>query len=424
MFLSVLKERNSELLKAALTLHQENRIPANTWVIDLDTIRDNASVLYEAKKQHQLETYIMSKQHGRNPLVNLVAIQEGLHATVSVDIQCIRNMARYQVPVGHVGHLNQIPKREMDFVIGLRPEVWTVFSVEQAEMISAAAARAGWTQDLLLRVYRPGDIFFPGQEGGIPFDRLLDDARQIMTLPNVRIIGTVSFPCFRYNTKIEDPAEPTPNLATIVEAAGKLRTELGLEITQINAPANTSSVTFPILKAHGATHVEPGHGLLGTTMLHKFRHDLPERPAYCYVSEITHIYEGMGYAHGGGLFQDIYDPEFDYKALVGRDPDTILDREVSWKLTDQIIDYHAPLIEGDRCKVGDTAIFGFRTQMQMTRSWIAVVKGVRQGRPELAGVFDHAAHMLDPDTLEALPLAEARMRIGDVVAGYREKTAQ
>jgi predicted amino acid racemase len=422
LFLSVLKERNPELLKVSVALHQENRIPANTWVIDLDTIRDNAAALAEAKRQHQLQTYIMTKQHGRNPMVNRVAIQQGLHATVSVDIQCVRNLARYQVPVGHVGHLNQIPKREMDFVVSLRPEVWTVFSVEQAEMISAAAARAGYTQDILMKVYRPGDTFFPGQEGGMPFDRLLDDARKIMALPYVRIVGTVSFPCFRYNTTPEDPAEPTPNLATIVEAAGKLRSELGLEITQINAPANTSSVTFPILKAHGATHVEPGHGLLGTTMLHKFRNDLPERPAYCYVTEITHMYEGMAYAHGGGLFQDIYDPDFGYKALVGRDPDRTLDNEVSWNRIDQIIDYHAPLVEGDRCKVGDTALFGFRSQMQMTRSWVAVVKGLGQGRPELAGMFDHAGHMLDPDTLEALPLAEARMRVDDVAASYREKT--
>jgi predicted amino acid racemase len=419
MFLSNLKKQNPNLIRTAVSWHQENQIPANSWVIDLDSIRDNAAILAKAKQENNLQTYVMSKQHGRNPLVNLVAIQEGLHATVCVDIQCIRMMARYNVPVGHVGHLNQVPKREIDLVVSLRPEVWTVFSIEQAEMISAAAAKVGHTQDILLRVYRDGDVFFPGQEGGFHFDEILEVARKIMSLSNVRIVGTVSFPCFRYNSTSDVPAEPTPNLKTIVEAADLLQKELGIEIKQINAPGNTSSLTFPILKAHGATHVEPGNGLLGTTPSHAFRGNLPERPAYCYVSEITHIYEGMGYAHGGGLWQDIYDPNFQYKALVGRDAETILEQETTWKRFDQIIDYHAPLIEGDRCKVGDTAIFGFRSQMHMTRSWITVIKGISEGRPELAGIFDHAGHMLDPDTLEALPLEEARKRINDIVASYR-----
>lgn len=419
MFLSRLKERNRGLLQTAVQWHQENRIPANSWLIDLDTIRDNARSLAAAKRKHGLETYVMSKQYGRNPLVNLVAIQEGLHATVSVDVQCVRMMARYNVPVGHVGHLNQIPKREMDFVISQKPEVWTVFSVEQAEMISDAAARAGRVQDIILKVYRDGDVFFAGQEGGFRLDGVIAAARKIMNFRNVRIIGVVAFPCFSYNLTAAQAAEPTPNMATIMEAADRLRRELGLEITQINAPGNTSADTFPILKAHGATHVEPGHGLLGTTPNHKFRDGLPERPSYCYVTEITHIYEGMGYGHGGGLFLDIYDPNFAYKALVGRDPAAMLDNEAVWKRVNQIIDYHVPLQEGDRCKVGDTVIMGFRTQMQMTRSWVAVARGISTGKPELVGLFDHAGHMLDADSMEAVPLAEARARVNAVAASYR-----
>jgi len=419
MFLSRLKERNPDLVKTAAVWHQEDRIPANTWLIDLDCIRDNAKVLASAKREHGLETYIMSKQYGRNPFVNLVAIQEGLHATVCVDIQCVRMMARYNVPIGHVGHLNQIPKREMDFVMGLNPEVWTVFSVEQAEMISKAGARAGRVQDILMRVYRDGDVFFSGQEGGFRFDDLVRCARQITNLPNVRIVGTVSFPAFRYNATSEAPAVVTPNLATIVEAAEKLKKELGIEILQINAPGNTSSRTFSILKAGGATHVEPGHGLLGTTPNHKFHDGLPERPAYCYVTEVTHKYEGMAYAHGGGLFQDIYDPDFTSQAFVGSDPSTILDNPVDWNRVEQIIDYHAPLANGSKCKVGDTAIMGFRTQMQMTRSWIAIAKGLSEGRPELVGIFDNAGHMLDGVTLEALPLDEFRQRTDKVAASYR-----
>lgn len=418
MFLQTIKRRNPELIKLAVAWHQSGLIPTNTWLFDLDTIRDNARALNRAKVEHGLETYLMTKQHGRNPLVTKVALQEGLNATVCVDQQCCHMMGRYDMPAGHVGHLNQIPRRELEYVLKLRPQVWTVFCTEQAEALSAAAGRLGMKQDILLRVYREGDIFFQGQEGGFRFGEVLDKAREIMRLPNVNIVGTVSFPCFQYNGAERELAAVAPNMATIREAAALLRDKLGIEIKQINAPGNTSSMTFPILKAAGATHVEPGHGLLGTTPNHRLFPDLPERPAYCYVTEITHKYEGMAYAHGGGLWQDIFDPAFPYKALVGSDPEAILGNELAWDRVPQIIDYHAPLLEGDRCKVGDTAVFGFRTQMQMTRSWIAVAKGLGRGRPELAGLFDHAGHMLDPATLEALPLEEARARVDETVAAY------
>ena len=419
MFLSRLQERNPDLLRTAVTWHQENVIPANCYLYDLDTIRDNVRVLAEAKRQTDLQTYIMTKQHGRNPIINQVAIQEGLQSTVSVDVQCVRMLDRYNQPVGHVGHLNQIPRGAMDYVIGLRPEVWTVFSVAHAEMISEAAGRIGRVQDIMLRVYRPGDVFFTGQEGGFPFDNLLNEARRIMRLPNVRIMGVVAFPCFKYNISATDMAEPTPNMATIMAAADLLRRELGLEITQINAPGKHVALAFPILKAHGATHVEPGNGLLGTTTNHKLRGDLPERPAYCYVTEITHIYEGMGYAHAGGLFVDVQDPTFVYKALVGRTPEATLKNEVTRKLIEQIIDYHAPVLEGDRCKVGDTVLMGFRTQAHMTRAWVAIAKGINTSKPELVGLFDNAGHMVDSKTFEALPLSDARAIVQAVGAGYR-----
>lgn len=419
MFLQTIRERNPELIKTAVQWHQERLIPTNTWLFDLDTVRDNAAALYQAKVKNGLETYIMTKQHNRNPMINKVAIQEGLNGTVCVDEQCCHMMERYGVTAGHVGHLNQIPFRDIPRVLKLRPQVWTVFSAEMAKAISDEAGKLGMTQDILLRVWKDGDIFFSGQEGGFRMDELLEKAQQIMKYPNVKIVGTVSFPCFLYNGSEGDVAKLAPNMSTIREAADLLQKKLGIEIKQINAPGNTSSLTFPILKAAGATHVEPGHGLLGTTPNHRLIPNLPERPTYCYVTEITHKYEGMAYAHGGGLWQDIYDNNFNYKALVGRDSENILNNELTWKRIPQIIDYHAPLLEGERANVGDTAIFGFRTQIQMTRSYLAVCTGLSQGKPVLAGLFDNGGHMLDPVTMEALPLQEARQKVDDVVAAYR-----
>ena len=171
---------------------------------------------------------------------------------------------------------------------------------------------------------------------------------------------------------------------------------MGVDVTQINAPGNTSSVTMPVLAEHGATHVEPGHGLLGTTPNHAFRADLPERPAYTFVSEISHHVGQNAYAYGGGLFQDIYQSGYQARALVGTTWDQARHNPVDYlHEIKQIIDYHAVLQPGDRCRIGDTALFGFRTQMQMTRSYIAPVSGIWTGYPTVHFLFDHANTALD-----------------------------
>lgn len=61
----------------------------------------------------------------------------------------------------------------------------------------------------------------------------------------------------------------------------------------------------------------------------------------------------------------------------------------------QIVDYHAVLEPCDACHVGDTALFGFRTQMQMTRSYVAPVFGISTGNIEVPYLFDHANTALD-----------------------------
>lgn len=413
-----LQERNPALLELAVAWHQAGQIPANCWLVDLDAVAANADVLRRAQDETGLATYLMTKQHGRNPLITGVALAGGLQSTVAVDEQCVRALARYGLPVGHVGHLNQIPRRAIPFVLDQGPQVWTVYSVEHARWISAAAAAEGRVQDVLLRVYAPGDVFFDGQEGGFPLAAVLDVAREIAHLPGVRVAGTVAFPCVRYNARRQDPVEPTPNFRTAVAAFERLK-GAGYDVWQVNAPGNTSAVTFPMLKREGATHVEPGNGLLGTTPSHAFHGDLPEVPVYCYVTEITHRYEGRAYAHGGGLFRDIYDPEEQLQALVADNPAAVRGEPVPASWVEQIIDYHLPISDGGRGAVGDTVILGYRTQMHMTRSWVAVVAGLRAGAPQLAGLFDNASTMLDPETMLPLALEAARAAVRGVIEGYR-----
>jgi predicted amino acid racemase len=397
MYLKRLLERNPALLETALDLHQSGRVPPNTWVIDLDAVAHNAQVLSAEARLLGLVTYLMTKQHARNPYVNHVAMANGVGKGVAVDIQCALQMRRYGVPVGHMGHLNQVPRRHVADALAMRPDVITIYNVEHARWIDAAAREQEVVQDLLVRPYSPDDLFFDGQQAGFPEEEISEAAEQIHSLPNVRLAGVTAFPAVRYNREAGDPVELAPNGHTAIRVAEVLRS-MGFEITQINLPGNTSSSTMRLLTDAGATHVEPGHGLLGTTPSHSFSEALPELPTYTYVSEISHHFDGQAFAFGGGLFRDIYDPTFQPSALVGASFEAARENVVEYRAEiEQIIDYHAILRPGDRCRVGDTALFGFRTQMQMTRSYVAPVSGIHSGEPRLHFLFDAMTTALDKD---------------------------
>jgi predicted amino acid racemase len=419
-------DRNPGLIDAAFKLHRDQRVPPNSWIIDLDAIAANARALSARANELGLKTYVMTKQYNRNPVVTKVAQRSGLGGGVAVDIHCARVMHRYGVPVGHVGHLNQVPWREMDAAIAMRPEVITVFSVENARQVSEAAARAGVEQGLLVRPIGADDVFFEGQEGGFPEDEVVAAVAEIQKLPNVRVVGLTSFPCVRYNFGEASPSEPVanPNLATLARVAQALRDELGLELEQINTPGNTSSETMGVLAAGGSTHVEPGHGLLGTTPNQILDPSQPELPTYVYVSEVSHHYNGRAYAFGGGFWTSMAGflrlpdgTEPHLQALVGSDLEQLRSTVLEFERLDQIIDYHGALYPGEGVAVGDTVVMGLYTQAQMTRSYVVPVSGISTGEPEAHGVWDVGTHLLDED-YSAVGTAEARRVIERAVERY------
>ncbi|HEY7030499.1 MAG TPA: alanine racemase [Thermomicrobiales bacterium] len=421
MLIDRVLERNPAIVEAAVRLHQDGAIPPNTWLYDLDAVAHNARIQADAARSLGLTTFVMTKQYSRNPMVTTVALAQGLYKTVAVDVFCAKVMDRYGIPVGHVGHLNQIPQRDVGRVLAMRPDVITVYSVEAARRISEVAATNGVVQDLLVRVYRPGDVFFPGQEGGFRAEELIDAARAIERLPRVRIVGVTSFPCLFYN--FDDGREPVhlnPNMETIVDAARRLEQELGLDVTVIDAPGNTSVRTFPMLREAGATHVEPGHGLHGTTPPQIAEPDHPEMPTYVYVSEISHHYEGRAYAFAGGLWTMMarfLDPSWPIGILVGSTPEAAIRNRVDYEHIDQIIDYHVSIPQGDRCRIGDTTVFPMYSQTQMTRSYVAAVSGVSTGEPVVWGIFDHATTMLD-DNHDPVPPVDVKARMAELAAHY------
>ena len=405
-------ERNPRLIETAFRLHRDRVIPPNSWIFDLDVIARNADALAAEARSRDLSTYVMTKQYSRNPFVTHVAIKRGLQKAVAVDIHGARTMNRFGIPVGHVGHLNQVPAKEAEAALAMRPEVVTVFSVETARRISEAATALGVKQDLLIRPIGAEDVYFEGQEGGFPEDELEDAVSEIVKLPNVRIVGVTSFPCARYNFGETDRSEPVanPNLATIVRVADLLRSRFGLEITQINAPGNTAVETMKVLAEGGATHVEPGHGLLGTTPNHIFDGTQPELPTYVYVTEVSHHYNGRAYAFGGGLWSLLAGflnpadaPPTPVQALVGSNLDSLRATALEYEPQNQIIDYHASLLDGERVRVGDTVVLAFYTQTQMTRSYTVPVSGIAAGEPEAHGIFDMGTNLLDDDYVPVPP---------------------
>ncbi|MEA2291447.1 MAG: hypothetical protein QOF17_467 [Solirubrobacteraceae bacterium] len=425
MFLDVTRRRNPALIHAAARLHQDGTIPANTYVIDLDAIAANAAAMAREADRVGLSLYLMTKHFNRNPIVARTALDAGIGSTVCVDVQCAMSLARFGLPVGHVGHLVQIPRHNLPGVLRMEPEVATVYGVDQARQISDAAARTGRVQDVILRVRGRDDIIYPNEEGGIWEEELDDAAARIAAMDGVRIAGAVTFPGTLYNTGTHE-VETTVNFETL-RRAGERLTALGHEVTQLNAPGSSSTRGFAVVARAGGTHAEPGHALTGTTPLHLDDDNAPERPAMVYVNEVSHQFEGRSYVFGGGFYacdtpatrgddSAYHTRPWECRAFVGRDPDAILDTRVPVDVgsffgrTRNATDYYGGTLVPDEpadIRVGDSVVYGFRAQVFTTRAHVAVIDGV-DSTPRLIGLFDRANNLLDddwfprPDTVEAV----------------------
>lgn len=380
MFLNVLRERNPKLIDAVVKLHGEGKLEANTYVMDLETIRANAAVIASRAKQVGLKVYGMTKQIGYNPIAQKEIVKAGIPSFVAVDWMGARQMTRQDFVLGHVGHLVQPPKRVIRELLQMQPEVFTVFSLDKAKAINEEAKKLHIVQNILLRVYGENPRFYPGHEGGFFINDLIDAAREISKLSNLRIVGVTSFPCMLFDKEAQD-VRPTTNFDAVVAAARLLEKELNVTIEQINAPGTTSSDVFEIISRHGGTHVEPGHGLTGTTPLATVKH-VAEKPALLYLSEVSHMYNGRAHVFGGGLYSDRVKGEYQLKVLVGSD----LDIRNAELIPDSGIDYYG-YVDG-AAREGEPVIFGFRPQIFHSRGQTAVIDGVEEGNPRVLGFYD------------------------------------
>lgn len=388
MFLDLVRRRNPALVEQAIALHQRGELPANCYVIDLDSVEINARHIAGLAAKHGLKTFAMTKQMGRNAAFCRAVMRGGIGKAVAVDMECARAATRAGMGLGHLGHLVQVPKFEADAAISMRPDFWTVFGLEKAAEAGVAAAKVGRRQALLARLVAEGDHFYRGQEGGFAADSVLEVASAIDRIAGAEFAGITTFPSQLFD-HAAGKVKPTSNLATLGRAAEALA-KAGRRNIEINTPGTTSSEILAMLAAAGATQVEPGHGLTGTTPLHAVA-DMPETPAVIYLSEVSHHIGSEAFCFGGGLYIDPVFPAYQVKAIVAREPTSAASALLPVELpVPASIDYYGMIdASGQRLPlVGDSVVFGFRPQAFVTRAYVAGVSGLSKGSPFVETISD------------------------------------
>lgn len=388
MFLEGLRRRNPALIEQAIALHQAGTIPANSYVIDLDAVTRNAALIRAAADRVGLKVFAMTKQMGRNGDFCRAVAAGGIDKAVAVDMECARACFRAGLGIGHLGHLVQVPRHEADAAQRTAPDYWTVFNLDKASEAASAARRRGRHQDLLARIHAPGDQFYNGHEGGFLSADIAAVADGLDRLDGGRFAGITTFPALLFDNA-GDAVRPTHNLGTMARAVEALR-RAGRRDIEVNAPGTTSAITLQALADHGATQCEPGHGLTGTTPLHAVR-DLPEEPAVCYVSEVSHIHAGRAYCFGGGLYVDPVFPDYEMRVMVGSAPEAVRSKPHRVEIPPPAaIDYYGMIEAGgpDSPRVGDTVVFGFRPQAFVTRAYTIGLSGVGSGAAAPRTLYD------------------------------------
>jgi predicted amino acid racemase len=432
MYLEALTHKNPALISAAAQLHAADVLPANTYVVDLDAIKHNAAAMAAEAKRVGIDLYLMTKHYNRNPIVTHAALAAGIRSTVGVEAADAFYLSRFGLPVGHVGHLVQIPRGNLRSVLETRPEIMTIFSVEKAQQVSNVATTLGYIQDIIFRVRTDRDLIYPNEEGGIWEHELETAAATVTTYPGVRLVGVTTFPATLFNPSTAQ-METTPNCAGLLRAAEKL-TQMGFDVVHINMPGASSTIGFEVVAKAGGTEAEPGHALTGTTpqVLYPEAHS-PERPAILYLNEVSHLFEDKAYVFGGGFYacdtgvsrgddSPYQGRPWHPRAFVSQKPENILEQSVAvdknsfFGRADNATDYYGGTLlpeEPGKIHVGDTVIYGFRPQAFTTRANVAVLENVDVD-PRVLGVFDRALNLLDP---RGYPYPDTVDRLRDQLSG-------
>ena len=385
MFLDKVLENNWKLVECAFDMHNRGIILPDTYILDLDTIEANATAMKKNADENDISLYFMLKQIGRNPLVAKKLMDIGFSGAVAVDYKEALCMIDNDIHISNVGHLVQIPDAALDRIISHKPDYVTVYSYDKILKINEIARKHNIVQKLLIRLSDEDSLLYAGQEAGFHSDELGNLIDKINKLENVEVGGLTVFPALLFDEK-EKKIMPTINMKAMNRGM-EIAREKGLDNLNINLPSATCYASLDLIKELGGISGEPGHGLTGTTPLHKYT-DQIEKVGYVYVSEISHTYNGNSYCYGGGHYRRGHMEN----VLVGRNLEDAQRLKVL-PLSDEVIDYHFT-IEGELTP-GDCAILAYRTQVFTTRSNVAVVKGIQNDEPELLGLYNSLGQKIE-----------------------------
>ncbi|KRO00113.1 YhfX family PLP-dependent enzyme [Companilactobacillus kimchiensis] len=377
MFLKQLEKLNPELIDYAFELHRTEKILPDTYVIDLDMIHTNTEKIVAEAKKDNIELFYMTKQLGRNPIVAKEIESAGIEKAVVVDYREAEVFMENDLKLGNVGHLVQPPKSLLKKIINYGTEYFTMFSLENTIDLNNAAKAVSKIQKVILKIQDTKDDIYPGQVGGFTLKELDDQLDKLRQLSNIEVVGLTTFPAVLFDEKTCS-YKSTSNMDT-VKRAKELFTEHQVDCSVVSLPSATATKSLSLIKKLGGTEGEPGHALTGTTPMHAVK-ELPEKPAYCYVSEISHSYGDHSFIFGGGYYRRGH-----LKNAVIKDRNKFEHAEVL-PLDNSSIDYYLEL--NKKFKSGLPVIMSSRTQMFVTRSTIALVRGLHTGKPELVGLYD------------------------------------
>ncbi|GEK92151.1 YhfX family PLP-dependent enzyme [Alkalibacterium kapii] len=384
MFLEMVKKRNPELIDFAVSLHQRGIILPDTYVIDLDKIKENAEKMVKKADSLGIELYFMTKQIGRNPKIAETIIEAGIKKAVVVDFREAEIMMENNIPIGNVGHLVQLPTHFIKKIIIYGVDYITVYSMEKLRQVNRVAEELNIKQKIMLRIIDDNDSLYPGQYGGFQLDKLREKLKTMRSFEYCEIAGLTSFPCILYDKDIKD-FKLTHNVQTLLKAK-KMMENNGFNIVDMNVPSATSIKTLPLIEEIQGTQGEPGHALSGTSPMHADI-ELEEKPAYVYVSEISHNSSNSAFVFGGGYYAR------------GNLENVLIDKEGKRTQSkvkpfpSDNIDYYLEI--NGKQTVGATAIMAARTQIFVTRSQVALVKGLNSNNPELVGIYTSQGRKLE-----------------------------
>ena len=378
MFLSSLIQNNQKLIEYAFKASRDGDILPDTYILDLDTIVSNGKRIKEEADKYNIDLYFMLKQIGRNPIVAKKLMDIGFKGAVCVDYKEALCMIDNDIHICNVGHLEQIPLAALKKILSSNVDYVTVYSLDKIKQINDVCKDLAINQKLLIRLTDDDSKLYSGQVAGFNTNYLDELIDEINKLNNVSIGGLTIFPGLLYDSSKKEIC-PTENINALNRGL-EICKRHNLNNLNINIPSASCSASIKLIHDLGGTSAEPGHGLTGTTPLHKDTIQ-KEKVGYCYVSEISHNFKDKSYCYGGGTYRRGHMEN----VLVGTSLSDCKKAHISAP-DDDSIDYHFEIDEN--FEVGKICLMCFRTQIFTTRSHVAIVSGIESGNPRLLGLYD------------------------------------